>query len=53
MTKYEFYNKMASKCSDKEINTSDEVLREFYQRAKKGFLLKAGKLTLEQANEKW
>ena len=25
MTKYEFYKKMASKCSDKAVNTGDEV----------------------------
>lgn len=52
MTKYEFYKKMADKCSDKAVNTGDEVLRKFYQRAEKGFLSKAEKLTLEQAGEK-
>ena len=49
MTKYEFYKKMAERCSDKAVNTGDEVLRKFYIRAEKGFLLKAEKLTLEQA----
>ena len=52
MTKYEFYKKMACKCSDKAVNTGDEVLRKFYQKAEKGFLIKAEKLTLEQAREK-
>ena len=52
MTKYEFYKKMAEMCSDKAVNTGDELLRKFYQRAEKCFLLKAEKLTLEQAGEK-
>ena len=52
MTKYEFYKKMAERCSDKAVNTGDEVLRKFYIRAEKGFLLKAEKLTLEQAEVK-
>ena len=52
MTKYEFYKKMADKCSDKSVNTGDELLRKFYQRAEKGFLSKAEKLTLEQAGER-
>lgn len=52
MTKYEFYKKMADKCSDKAINTGDEVLRKFYQKAEKGFLFKAEKLTLKQAGDK-
>ena len=52
MTKYENLKKMASKCSDKAVNSGDEFLRKFYQRAEKGFLIKAGKLTLEQAGEK-
>lgn len=52
MTKYEFYKKMADKCSDKAVNTTDELLRKFYLRAEKGFLIKAEKLTLEQAEKK-
>ena len=52
MTKYEFYKKMAARCSDKAVNAGDEVLRKFYQRAENGFLIKAEKLTLEQAGMK-
>lgn len=52
MSKYEFYKEMASKFADKAANTNDAVLRVFYLKVEEGFLLKAEKLTLEQAEEK-
>lgn len=53
MTKYEFYKKMADECQMRRWNTGDELLRKFFARAEKGFMLKAEKLSIKDAEKEW
>ena len=49
MTNYEYFINRSEECLERAKNIDDVDVKKFFLNASKGFKIKSGKLTLEQA----
>ena len=53
MTNYEYLINRSEECLERAKNINDVDVKKFFLNASKGFKIKAGKLTLEQAGKEF